>query len=329
MDSPDNVPAKVRLARAYVRYSPVQLGKDWLWERLRWRRFRTRVRTRFGMDMECYTGSAVGRSVYYFGMWEPNLTHWVRNSLSPGDVFVDVGAHVGYYTLVAGRIVGDDGQVVAVEASRSTCRTLRRNVAMNALGNVDCVNAAAAAQRGSVELRGHHDDTARAGVRQKEGRPSLGAVDAVPVQELVDERDWSRTRLVKIDVEGYEPRVVAGMRRLIAGCRADCEFLVELTPERYEDGELQKMLATFAAQGFRPHEIVNPYSDDYYLARRTDFGARRVADPDRIASPMDVVFSRREAEHLPPTSRAGIAEAGRQGASTRGQLDPAGSRSAR
>lgn len=303
MESLHHVPATVRLARAYVRYSPLQAGKHWLWDRLIWRRYRVRARTRFGTKMECHTGSSVvDRNIYYFGVWEPNITHWVQRSLSAGDVFVDIGAHIGYYTLLAAKLVGRTGKVVAVEAAPSTFQVLHRNIEMNNLDNVESINAAASAERGSLEIWGHYEDTGRTGVRQEDGRPSRGVVDAVPVQELVKEGDWSRTRLVKIDVEGYEPNVIAGMRTMIAGCREDCEFLVELIPKQYEEGELEDMLATFAGHGFLPYQLVNPYEDDYYLARRTDFGARRMEHPDRLDTSVDIVFSRRVAEHLQPTS---------------------------
>jgi len=69
--------------------------------------------------------------LYYFGGWEPAITQVVRQALKPGDVFLDVGANVGYYTLLASRLVGDTGRVIAVDASPSVYEILSRNVSRN------------------------------------------------------------------------------------------------------------------------------------------------------------------------------------------------------
>jgi hypothetical protein len=50
--------------------------------------------------------------IYYFGVWEPNITRWIVRRLASGDMFIDVGANVGYYSLLASKLVGESGSVV-------------------------------------------------------------------------------------------------------------------------------------------------------------------------------------------------------------------------
>ena len=83
-----------------------------------------------------------GRFLYYFGMWEPNLTHWITERLKDGDVFVDVGANVGYFSLLASTLVGS-GHVVAVEPTPRAFDMLEESLRRSHATNVRAVNAAA------------------------------------------------------------------------------------------------------------------------------------------------------------------------------------------
>ena len=87
-----------------------------------------------------------------FGVWEPNISNAIENLLIPGDVFVDVGANIGYDTLLASTLVGSSGTVVSIEALPSTFENLSKNVACNSAKNVRIVNAAVAEKSGPVTI---------------------------------------------------------------------------------------------------------------------------------------------------------------------------------
>jgi precorrin-6B methylase 2 len=80
--------------------------------------------------------------IYYFGVWEPRITGWVSRHLAPGDTFIDVGANIGYYSLLASPLVGKTGTVVAIEASPRTFDDLLFNLELNNVSNVRPVNVA-------------------------------------------------------------------------------------------------------------------------------------------------------------------------------------------
>ncbi len=161
----------------------------------------------------------------YFGRrtYEPETTRFILSALSPGDTFVDVGAHHGYYTVLAASLVGDRGRVVAFEPMPSARDALRRVCAENGFEpRVEIVDAAAAGTPGNATLFVYpaHDAFTSLVPPQAIPAPFLGAPEPITVR--VDSLDhWRRQsnapaiRGVKIDVEKAEMGVLEGMRDLL------------------------------------------------------------------------------------------------------------------
>src|ERR1051325_5097791 len=118
-------------ARSWIRYAPTQLGKRWLWEWCFGRYCDFECRTRFNTRMTGNTQDFIQRYLYFFGVWEPDITAWVRSALKPGDYFVDVGANIGYYTVLAARLVRPNGKVIAIEAAEWIHDVLKKHIALN------------------------------------------------------------------------------------------------------------------------------------------------------------------------------------------------------
>ena len=139
-------------ARAWIRYSPLPAGKAWLWDAFHWRPREFTCRTRFGGRISGTTEDLIQRHLYFFGTWEPHISGWIASHLRDGDCFVDVGANIGHYSLLASRLVGNTGQVVAVEAAQDIHQMLDRHVALNRRGNIRTVQCAAADAKGMIKL---------------------------------------------------------------------------------------------------------------------------------------------------------------------------------
>src|SRR4029450_8092682 len=88
-----------------------------------------------GSRMIVNTDDLIGRVLAIAGVWEPNVTAAFRRTLAPGDVCLDIGAHIGYYTLLAARLVGPEGHVHAFEPAPASFRRLRANRQLNRLHN--------------------------------------------------------------------------------------------------------------------------------------------------------------------------------------------------
>jgi FkbM family methyltransferase len=285
----------IPFARACVRYRRPSSGRERLWQSriepyLAWHSHRFVARTVFGCRLRGDTQEVLQQHVYYFGVWEPNLTSWLRARLSPGDVFVDVGANIGYFTLLGSRIVGARGSVVAVEASQSIFEALRANVARNGATNVRAVNMVAARTSGTRTVyAGPASHVGLSTVDPHAGWLPEGETESASLPEIVGAEAWGRARVVKIDVEGAEDEVALGMAAALERTRPDFELAVELHPPAGA-----ALFTTLRDAGFHAYALEIDYSPLGYRSDGTRPAARRIErSPDYE---VDVIFSRRDAE---------------------------------
>jgi hypothetical protein len=109
-------------------------------------------KTYFGALMRCNLSDLIQSYVFHFGVWEPEISHLVGQILKPGDVFVDIGANVGYDSLLGSSLVGPLGRVIAIEASPTTFAELKKNIALNKSTNIRAVNVAVSDREGTLDL---------------------------------------------------------------------------------------------------------------------------------------------------------------------------------
>jgi len=261
------------------------------------------AQTRFGFAVSGDTRDFVQRTIYLYGVWEPNLTHWISGSLTPGDVFVDVGANIGYFSLLASRLVGPAGQVVAVEASPSIFRRLDQNLALNRADNIRALNVAASETRGELRLfRAPAANLGASSIFREAGFEDEGAVEARPLPEILTREEGERARIIKIDVEGAEKSVVGGLLPLLRSGRQDLEFVIEIgggpreAPSAAESAAA--IVPAFARAGFNAYRIWNDYSPESYIRPQSPVRPQRVLDVKSLSQECDLVFSRRDAAGL-------------------------------
>ena len=141
---------------------------------------------------------------YIFGTHEPAVAGWLQALLRPGDTVFDVGAHVGYTALIAARIVGRGGRVVAFEPNPGNCRLLEANLAANPdLATCIVLEASAVADNCGSASFGGHDAT---------GRLGAGSLTVATVSlDAYVARTGRRPALIKLDIEGGETRAFDGM----------------------------------------------------------------------------------------------------------------------
>jgi FkbM family methyltransferase len=187
--------------------------------------------TWFGCSFKCDYRDLVQNRILFFGVWEPNVTEVIRRSLREGDVFVDVGANIGYDSLMASSLVGTGGRVVSIEASPKTFALLQDNVETNKLRNVRLVNIAASDREGSVELfSGFENNIGSASVIKQQGRTLEAIVQALPLDRILTPKEICSVRMVKIDIEGAELPVVSRIFQAIELWPSEMEIVLEVTP---------------------------------------------------------------------------------------------------
>lgn len=297
-------PLLVPIARLCVRYAPHPAIRRAFWVHLVTPFFifsnsRFVAPTIFGAAIAGRTDDIIQRHLFYFGVWEPNLTAFLSARLRPGDIFVDVGANIGYFTLLASRLVGRDGKVIAVEASPNIFARLSDNLRRNHATNVAATNIAVSDRVGTTQLfLGSDSNIGQTGTVATPGSRYECDIATTPLDTLLDGIDAARVRFVKVDVEGAEWSVLQGMQGLLRSGARELEVFVELTPKslRACDKTVDDVLKMFADCGFLPYAIENDYSAEGYMSP----GA--VTRPTRlrgaISAQTDVIFSRIDAESL-------------------------------
>lgn len=93
-----------------------------------------------------------GMFVYWLNDFEPEVTEVFLSHVMPGDVVLDIGAHIGYYTVLAARSVGNEGRVIAFEPDPQNYSLLVKNVAKNGYRNVTAVQKAVSWNSGYAQL---------------------------------------------------------------------------------------------------------------------------------------------------------------------------------
>lgn len=167
---------------------------------------------RHGVDFALDLSDNTQRELFVFGSYEPNLTARLLDEARPGDVFLDVGGHVGIHALPMARAVGPAGTVVAVEAAPDSAARLRAHAERNGLDNVVVCEFAVGDEPGRLELRQDPRFGTDAAVRSLYGDGEVvAAVDVVPLDRWWQTDGPARLDLVKLDIEGAELRALRGM----------------------------------------------------------------------------------------------------------------------
>jgi FkbM family methyltransferase len=149
---------------------------------------------------------------FWLGYWELDNQRRFANSLRPGDVVYDIGAHVGLYTLLSSSRVGPDGHVYSFEPFPRNAGYLRRHIELNRLLNCTVVEAAVSVSAGWR----HFDPTSHdsAGHLSESGQVT---VRTISLDEYVFDSPKGRPPgAIKINAEGSELEVLSGGRRTIA-----------------------------------------------------------------------------------------------------------------
>ncbi|MHC5055095.1 MAG: FkbM family methyltransferase [Planctomycetota bacterium] len=195
----------------------------------------------------------MAKLLYVFRDCYEKELHYLGRLLRKGDVFLDVGANYGIYSVLASRLVGSEGRVLAFEPAADTFAWLQGNLARNACRNAIAFEAALCGWEGEVMLWDHQrDDPGRRSTVRSRAAGAGRRVACTTLDHVVEAEGLSRLEVVKIDVEGAEAGVLAGGRwalrkfRPIVICEVDPSVTVS------DVGQHVSASAWFRKLGYRP-----------------------------------------------------------------------------
>lgn len=204
--------------------------------------------------------SIIGRSLYLEGIWEPIVTKFISPQIKNGMTVLDIGADIGYYTLLFAKLVGNKGRVFSFEPIPKAKWFLDKNIEMNSLNNVSVLSFALFDKPGKVCLE---DPFTKSKINTS--KKTLSENDIIVEMKVFD--DWKseegidRVDLVKIDVEGAELNILRGMKNTLQSDRPG--LLIEVHPQLMESfgfspSDLTEFLLEF---GYQIEPVDNAYDN--------------------------------------------------------------------
>lgn len=137
---------------------------------------------------------------------EYDVVSFVFDALQKDDVFIDVGSHGGLYTLLGGKIVGSKGRGIAIEPNSDNLKLLKKNVKLNQLNNIIIISKAASDEKSKINLYYETKKTALTSAMTRASKTL--EVETILIDEVTEKYD--SVKLLKIDTEGYDLRVLKG-----------------------------------------------------------------------------------------------------------------------
>jgi FkbM family methyltransferase len=214
--------------------------------KLRWHGLRSMTRRGFSFETD-FDADDVGHILYCYGC----LDYWdemaIHRLVKPGAVCFDIGAHIGYYSLLFSAAVGPDGLVFSYEPVPQTFSFLSRNVSKNLARNVAIHQLAIGASEGTVQMAcGGELPLGWSRVRDSGGME----VRCSTVDAEVSRLKLTRVNFVKVDVEGYEPKVFEGAENTLARFRPSVMFEVNESALRDQGAEATRISNILASHGY-------------------------------------------------------------------------------
>ena len=195
----------------------------------------------------------------YFNLYDQIETRLLHQLLKAGHIFLDVGANVGYYSLIASPLVGDQGQVHSFEPILSNRATLQQTITRNGITNIVVNSVAVGANKGSLTLYVNDDEIGNSGwasIVPSKRRPKTISVDVISIDEYLQSQGIDHVDLIKLDIEGAEGEALRGMKNLLAQAEAP-DLLFEVNPYLLNQQNVDsRMLSGYLAeQGYSLFEI--------------------------------------------------------------------------
>lgn len=157
--------------------------------------------------------------------YEPYERRLVQAYIKPGNIAMDIGAHIGYFTLLMARAVGPRGRVYAFEPHPENFRILKKNIEYNGYKNVILINKAVSDKKAKEKLYLAKYSNSSHGFYNLDNTKKFIEVETTRLDDYESKVDF-----IKIDAEGNEIKILAGMKKIIENS-PDLEMIVEYLPE--------------------------------------------------------------------------------------------------
>lgn len=196
-----------------------------------------------------------GNTFYYYGYCEANLTNFLLRFLKDGDVVLDVGAHVGFYSMLMSTLVGDKGEVHSFEPTPWTFNILKHNT--EKLGNVSLNNNAVSNKKENISFKDYGPGYGAYNTAHKSGsvlnkKANVVHVETISLDDYCKEKNI-KPIFIKLDAEGYEYSILNGMNYLLKEVRP--LITLEVAGGEGWSENCQKSIDYLLENKYKPYEM--------------------------------------------------------------------------
>jgi len=187
-------------------------------------------------------------------IWEAYETELMINALSSGDTVLDIGANIGYYSLIAGKHVGVNGKVFSFEPENRNFQLLQKNIQNNNLHNVTSFNQGLGEKPETIDLFTHDDNYGDHRAFNFEKNRQKTSIDIITGDQIAQNLDVS---LIKIDTQGYEHAILKGLRDTLKRNQHQVTMILEFWPFALEQNHTsaEALLNEISQYEFNIHVI--------------------------------------------------------------------------
>ncbi|HKV03879.1 MAG TPA: FkbM family methyltransferase [Candidatus Acidoferrales bacterium] len=212
----------------------------------------------FEYDLNHYRGTAP----MYFGSYALLVVEAMKRYLKPGDVFLDVGANIGYLSAIAADLVGTGGEIHAFEPVPAYFERLRRFAELNPEYTITVNPVAAGETPGACTIYVTREPGQNTLVRSYQSGPEIVSTLEVPVVRLdayIEARRLGRVALIKIDAEGFELLILKGLERYFEKGSHRPAIICEIAPRAYPllGRTLRELAAFMASFGYSARDLID------------------------------------------------------------------------
>lgn len=230
------------------RFYPIRIVKDFVLKR---------IKSNFAIVQghKMFLDSRDSLNLSICGIYEEYETEFVIKEIKAGDVVLDIGANIGYYTLIFSKLVGEHGKVFAFEPDPANFVLLRRNVEENGYKNVVLINKAVSDRNGKIKLFLSENNLADHRIYDSHDGRRFVEVESIKLDDYF-EKNGIKINFIKMDIEGAEYGAVQGMASLLKETK-NLKMISEFWPFGLKNAgvEPQKYLRTLGANGFKIYEL--------------------------------------------------------------------------
>jgi len=215
----------------------------------------------------------VSRHIHEQHCWEIHETNALLELMKPGQSFIDIGANIGYYTVIAAARLGDSGQVFSFEPDPENYALLTQNIEQNHFKNVQAFNLGLSNQDCSLPIFCSEENRGDHRLFETEAHQQGNMIQLVKADEFFMDRygQYPTVHCIKIDTQGYEYSIVDGLKKTIAANQAHLNMVVEFWPWglRQNQSSAKALLALLDQYSLQIH-IMDHIQGGIYSSKRKD-----------------------------------------------------------